>query len=110
MLALAPAAPAAGGTASGLYGVVWQGPTQPVCRIDVPCSAPAQTTLVFTRFGRQFRVRTRTDGRYRAVLPPGIYAVTTAPRIGFGFLQPARVKVRPARFDHLDFRADTGIR
>ena len=49
-------------------------------------------------------------GTYRALLVPGIYEVTTKPKIGFGGLKPGRVKVRSGHVDHLDFFADTGIR
>jgi hypothetical protein len=95
---------------SGLQGVVRVGPTMPVCKVGEPCSRAVKTTLVFTRLGRQIRVPTATDGSYRAVLPAGIYSVTTSPKIGFGAIKPARVKVRLGHVDHLDFFADTGIR
>ena len=110
-LALAAAAPAAGVLPhSGLKGVVHVGPTTPVCMVGQPCSAPVQTTLVFTRRGRHVSIPTDADGNYRALLVPGIYDVATKPKIGFGGLRPARVKVRSDHVDHLDFFADTGIR
>ena len=108
-IVISAAAPAAG-LRSGLHGVVRRGPTAPVCEVGQPCSAPVKTTLVFTRAGRRIRVATHVDGSYRALLGPGIYAVATSPRIGFGVLRPARVRVRIGHIDRIDFYADTGIR
>ena len=73
--ALAFAVPAnCGGNAdSGLYGSVVISPAQPVCRVGVPCTAPAKNTwLTFSAHGRRV-ARTRTDlrGRYRVALPAG---------------------------------------
>src|SRR5881396_949124 len=64
---------------SGLYGVLYRGPTTPVCRIGIPCEAPAPgVTLIFTRPGSglaPLRTKTGTDGSYRALLPAAIYTV-----------------------------------
>jgi len=109
-MVLAAAGPAAGVTASGLHGVVRRGPTSPVCFVGRPCSAPVKTTLVFTRLARRVLVRSNADGTYLALLAPGIYSVTTSPKIGFGVLKPARVEVRAGHLDRIDFSADTGIR
>jgi hypothetical protein len=96
---------------SGLYGVVLKGPVKPVCRADQPCDVPAQVTLVFSRAGRITRTRSARDGRYRAGLEPGIYAVRTVERIGIGRgLSPRRVHVRAGHWDRLVFHIDTGIR
>ena len=96
---------------SGLYGVVRKGPIMPVCRVGVPCDAPAQVTLVFTRAGTVVaRTRSDSQGRYRIAIPPGYYVVRTQPRIGFGAMRPVNVHVRAGHFDHLDFSIDTGIR
>jgi hypothetical protein len=102
--------PGAVALTSGLQGHVRIGPTAPVCRVGEPCSRAAKTTLVFTRLGSRILVHTGADGSYRAVLPAGIYSVTTSPKIGFGVIKPARVKVRLGHLDHIDFFADTGIR
>jgi hypothetical protein len=103
----------AGRTArSGLYGTVRRGPTMPVCRQGQPCDAPAKVTLVFSRDGAEVaRTRSSAKGSYRLALGPGLYSVRTtgATRIGRG-LRPARVRVRPGRFDRIDFFIDTGIR
>lgn len=96
---------------SGLHGTVTKGPTTPVCREGVPCSAPAQVTLLFQRAGRTTRVRTTAAGTYRAILVPGYYTVRTAERIGITpNIRPQRVHVRAGHVDRLDFAIDTGIR
>lgn len=96
---------------SGLQGVVYKGPVRPVCSVDEPCDAPARVTLVFTRYARSVRVRSAGNGRYRALLAPGIYRVSTVERIGIGRnIRPANVKVRRGHIDRLDFFIDTGIR
>ena len=93
-----------------LHGVVMRGPTQPVCEIGTPCSAPAaHVTLVFTGSGRTLVATTDAQGRYSLRLRRGTYTVRTAPKpsIGRG-LEPTRVVVRgPMR---ADFDIDTGIR
>jgi len=98
--------------ASGLYGVVTRGPTAPVCRVGQPCSAPAAGVRVtFTRGSRSFAVTTAHDGRYRIALPPGVYAVSAGPRLSIGRgLEPAIVRVQTARYAHVNFSIDTGIR
>ena len=96
---------------SGLHGTVTKGPTMPVCRVGQPCSAPAQVTLVFRRAGHVYRTRSGTDGRYRIVLLPGIYTVSTVERIGiYRNIRPHAVHVRRGHVDKLDFSIDTGIR
>jgi hypothetical protein len=97
---------------SGLYGTVRKGPVMPVCRIGVPCDAPAQVTLVFSRNGREIgRTRSTAAGAYRIALPAGYYAVRTLERIGIARnIRPANVHVRAGHFDRLAFFIDTGIR
>ena len=111
------AAPTLAGTAtprSGLYGLVMAGPIRPVCKVDEPCDAPAQVTLVFSRLdtGREAaRTRSTKDGRYRVALPRGYYAVRTVEKIGIRRdISPRRVHVRRGHFDRLVFHIDTGIR
>jgi hypothetical protein len=97
--------------ASGLFGAVTRGPTQPVCMVGKPCSAPApHVILLFTRGDRTVRARTDDRGRYRVALLPGAYRVslTTQPRIGRG-LDPRTVVVGE-RYRRADFTIDTGIR
>jgi hypothetical protein len=103
---------AAASAPSGLRGVVLRGPVQPVCRVGVPCDAPAAgSVLVFSRAGRVVpRTRTGADGRYRIALRPGRYAVRTN-RTGFErAVRPAAVTVPTGRFARVTFRIDTGIR
>ncbi len=96
---------------SGLHGTVVKGPTVPVCRVDEPCSAPAQVTLLFRRAGRVYRTRSSATGVYRITLPAGYYTVTTLERIGITRnIRPMRVHVRTGYQDRLNFQIDTGIR
>ncbi len=98
---------------SGLHGTVSRGPITPVCRVGVPCSAPAVgAVLVFSRTGRaDVRVRTGVGGRYSVHLDPGYYtvAISPVPQIGFG-LRPTRVHVAAGVDGHIDLSVDTGIR
>lgn len=93
-----------------LHGVVTRAPTQPVCQIGTPCSAPAaHVKLVFHRPGVDLFATTDVQGRYSLRLRRGTYTVRTAkrPSIGRG-LEPTRIVVRaPMR---ADFALDTGIR
>jgi hypothetical protein len=96
---------------SGFQGIVTKGPIVPVCRAGTPCDAPVQVTLLFHRAGHTYRTRSGRDGRYRILLAPGYYAVTTLERIGIGkTVKPRTVYVRRAHVDRLDFSIDTGIR
>ncbi len=108
---------------SGLHGFVHKGPTMPVCRAGEPCDAPAQVTLLFRRSvfragtlvpvtgAPRVSVRSDATGRYRIVLRPGYYTVSTAERIGITRnLRPHAVHVRRGHVDRIDFAIDTGIR
>ena len=112
-VALVASSAGAATSSSGLRGLVTRGPITPACVAGQPCSEPARNvTLVFSRNGRVVRrARTNDQGRYRAALAPGLYAVrlTPRPRIGRG-IEPVRVRVLRARFRRLDFSIDTGIR
>jgi hypothetical protein len=107
-----PAAPAAGVSGSGLYGVVMRGPITPVCVAGRPCSKPAPgVAFTFWRGGTvSARVVTDLHGRYRVGLRPGSYSVRTAGMtlIGRG-LEPRSVVV-PAAWKRQGFSIDTGIR
>jgi hypothetical protein len=94
-----------------LHGVVMRGPTQPVCQVGKPCSAPAVgVTLVFSRAGHTaVRVKTVQGGRYSVRLAPGTYSVSTAPRMTIGTgIRPSTVRVRVTAT--VNFFIDTGIR
>jgi hypothetical protein len=98
---------------SGLHGIATRGPTTPVCKVGVPCNAPAVgAVLVFSRAGRtSTRVRAGAGGRHSIRLAPGYYTVTVSPlpRIGFG-IRPNHVHVARDIYARLDFSIDTGIR
>jgi hypothetical protein len=97
--------------ASGLHGVVMRGPTEPVCRVGVPCSEPAAgAVLAFAREGKVVRVTVGAGGRYRVRLAPGLYTVRTVPVSRVGGLRPLHVRVRRGVDTRVDFAIDTGIR
>jgi hypothetical protein len=102
---------AAATPASGLRGLVLQGPTAPVCRTDDSCEEPARGVLLrFTRAGKvAAEVRTTSTGRYSIRLRAGSYAVKAPERrIGTG-LRPRVVQVTRGRMARVDFHLDTGI-
>jgi hypothetical protein len=93
----------------GLSGVVTHGPTTPVCRANVPCSAPsAYAALAFTRAGVTKRTRADAKGAYRIALAPGRYALQVQ---GARFSwRPKLVTVPRGRYARVDVFVDTGIR
>jgi hypothetical protein len=96
---------------SGLYGTVMRGPITPVCRIGVPCDAPApKVILTFSRASLVRKTQTDQQGAYRIGLPPGIYSVGTNSRPFGQTPRPARVHVRAGHVDKVVFTIDTGIR
>ena len=106
-----PAATASTGT--GLYGTVYRGPTKPVCQQGVPCSEPAAgLTLVFTRVSgtASLKTVTRQNGAYRIALRPGRYSVRTTQKLFGRVPKPSLVRVPSARWAHVNFQIDTGIR
>jgi hypothetical protein len=96
-----------------LHGVVTRGPTQPVCQVGKPCSAPAVgVTLVFSRAGHPtVRVRTIKGGYYSVKLASGIWAVRLQPQptIGSG-MRPRTAHVVAGADRRVNFYIDTGIR
>ena len=96
---------------SGLHGVVVRGPTQPVCQVGKPCSAPAVgTTLAFTRASHVTTIRVGKAGRYTVRLAPGLYPVRVLPHSNIGGIKPVQVRVRRGVDARVDFAIDTGIR
>ncbi len=90
-----------------LFGSVTIGPTAPVCRAGAPCARPAgNVTLAFVSPGRTVTARTDPAGRYRLVLPLGLWAVRASSGMR---VAPAVVRVR-AGVHRLDLAIDTGIR
>ena len=80
--------------------------------IYAACNAPASgVTLVFTRAGYTFRVRTGPRGRFSLALKPGVYSVriAPAPAIGSG-LAPRVVRVPMRGWAWVRLTVDTGIR
>lgn len=97
---------------TGLYGVVTEGPTEPVCRTDERCDRPAANLrLRFIRNGMTVAAaRTDGRGRYRVALRPGRYGVRLM-RTGLGsIVEPDRVTVPTGRYARVSFYRDTGIR
>jgi hypothetical protein len=94
-----------------LHGHVMRGPVTPVCRVGVPCDAPAgHTTIFFTRLGRTASTATDANGYYRIRLKAGVYAVKIKRQtIGRG-LEPHSARVVAGRDRRADFHIDTGIR
>ena len=110
-VALSACAAIAAGS-SGVRGALYRGPIAPVCREGVACDAPAPgVTLVFTRAGHAFRVRTGTGGRFSIALKPGVYSVRIVPAttIGSG-LAPRVVRVPMRGWARVRLTVDTGIR
>jgi hypothetical protein len=90
---------------------VVRGPIAPVCRVGVPCTAPAaHATLYFSRSGRTVGTTTNANGYYRIRLPNGLYAVKTKRQSVGGGLEPRTVRVVAGRDKRADFQIDTGIR
>ena len=101
---------AGGGTGTGFRGYVKRGPTMPVCRVGVPCTAPAPgVKLRFSRAGKVVATATTNNrGWYRVVLRAGRYSVrTNAKGSAFG---PRSVTAKTGRMMRRDFMIDTGIR
>jgi len=88
-----------------------RGPTQPVCQVGKPCSAPAVgATLSFARSNHVTTVRVGKGGRYAVRLAPGLYSVRVVPQQKIGGLRPVQVRVRRGVDARVDFAIDTGIR
>jgi hypothetical protein len=103
-------ASAGGGTATGLRGYVKRGPTMPVCRVGVPCTAPARgVKLRFSRAGSVVATATTNDkGWYRVVLRAGRYSVGINAK-GDAY-SPRAATVQGGKMKRRDFLIDTGIR
>jgi hypothetical protein len=99
-------------SATGLQGRVMRGPVMPVCRVNVPCDAPAKGLMLrFARNGRVVaRATTNSKGWYRVVLKPGRYSVRTNARGPEAIPKPALATATSGRFRRVDFHLDTGLR
>ncbi len=112
LVALAIGCGSAGGStaATGFRGYVKRGPTMPVCRVGVPCTAPARGVKIrFSRAGKIAATATTNDrGWYRVVLGAGRYTVSVnAKGSAFG---PRTATARSGRMIRRDFLIDTGLR
>jgi hypothetical protein len=97
---------------SGLYGIVMEGPTQPVCRAEESCDRPAANLRLRVVRSGMTVASVRTDGRghYRVALRPGRYAIRLM-RPGLGWIvEPSRVTVPVGRYTRVNLYRDTGIR
>jgi hypothetical protein len=105
--------PASPTPATGLTGTVLRGPTSPVCRIDVPCTAPFSAGFTIERSGTQVgQFRSDAAGRFAASLQPGTYRVIPdadapllAPRS-----QARTIEVGAIGLTDVQLEFDTGIR
>jgi hypothetical protein len=106
---LVPAASQAGGTATGVHGVVLK--AVPICRSDGACEVRAAgVVLRFSRRGHRIaEVTTSSAGGYSVRLRPGVYAVS-APQMRAGTgIRPKTVRVPRARVARVDFHLDMGL-
>jgi hypothetical protein len=89
-----------------------RGPTRPVCRVDLPCTAPFQSGFQVLRGGQIVaRFQSDSEGHFQVHLPPGTY--TVSPDDSAPLLTRAdahEVTVGPSGLTHLDLEFDTGIR
>jgi hypothetical protein len=117
LLCVGAAVIAGGATAApkdtGLYGRVVIYPGYPVCMEGASCSRPAGGfVLRFSRNGHVVAsVKTRSDGRFRLALAPGLYAVgTPSPKSMRPRLDPKTARVPSSRYGRANFTVDVGIR
>ncbi|MFL6277485.1 MAG: carboxypeptidase-like regulatory domain-containing protein [Blastocatellia bacterium] len=105
-------------TESGIEGQTLISPTRPgpTRANDPPDMAPYPATLaiISTATDREVtRVKTGSDGRFRAVLPPGEYRVVYAPERPGRILPRATeelVRVLPSQFARVEIHFDSGMR
>ena len=110
---LALTLPAVASPVSGISGVVLRGPITPVCRAELPCSAPAGHVLVKVWRGDRIVSSALTDshGRFRFVLRPSAYIVTVrSPRGPALRTYSQRAEVVVGRMTRVRITLDTGIR
>lgn len=106
-------------TAQGESGIEGQAVIRPArpgpTRQGEPDTAPYKTTLAVRSAsdGREIRqLETGSDGRFRVVLPPGIYKIGPAARAGrfFPRADEQTITVRQGRFAHVTIEFDSGMR
>jgi hypothetical protein len=101
---------------SGIEGQAVVSPARPgPTREGEPDTAPYKTSLTLSSAsdGREIRqLETGSDGRFRVVLPPGIYKIGPAARAGRFFPRAGEqtVTVVQGRFAHVTIEFDSGMR
>jgi hypothetical protein len=111
-LALGCSSANGGASSAGLRGRVMRWPTMPVCRVGVPCSAPAVgVKLSFSRSGKVAATAvTNKKGWYHVTLRAGRYTVRTNRRGPESKPRPETATVQASTVRRRDFMLDTGLR
>lgn len=109
-LATATTAPAG---ESGIEGVVTIGPTCPVQRIDSPCPDRPYAAEIIVLDGARKRVAgvaSGADGRFRILLPPGVYTLSPQHKNALSNAPEQLVTVVAGRITSVQIVFDSGIR
>jgi hypothetical protein len=91
-------------------------PTQPVCRVSQPCSAPLpnrQVRIEHTNGTVDTTVTTNAQGRFSVALAPGNYVVQVVLRQGLPGLRqdtPGNVTIAAGKITTITIVVDSGIR
>ena len=95
----------------GIYGTITRGPITPLCRAEVPCDGPYQTTIIVSNSQGQVTWFTSgSDGSFRVDLLPGTYTLTPASADRFPWASTTTVTVVSGLYSQVDISFDTGIR
>jgi hypothetical protein len=99
---------------SGIEGIVLLGPMHPEANGRSSVYSPFAATIIVQDQNRQSltTVKSKEDGAFRVVLPPGAYWLNpVSPRPGVPPLaHPFKVTVEPHRFTYIKVHYDTGLR
>ena len=97
---------------TGLTGTITRGPITPVCRVDVPCSAPAAGSFsVVQGDATVASFRTDTAGNFTVMLAPGTYTIVPADASVMGPMRQGKaVTVGATGMTTVRIEFDTGIR
>jgi hypothetical protein len=102
-----------GDATTGIQGVALAGPQCPVVTEASPCpDLPIEVTVVARDASGEVVARAESDasGRFRMVVPAGVYTVTVEGLTGIQFAKPVSVTVPSGRFVSVSVNVDTGIR
>jgi hypothetical protein len=112
-LALVGSISFSGCATSGVMGRVLVGPTCPVTHPGQTCLKPYETTLQI-RKGAQgpvvARVRSGSDGTFRARLSPGSYVIEPLPGRTRPYTSPRAITVHRHKYSNVTIRFNSGIR